>query len=196
MSLRKIHYYSGLTLTLFIGFHLVNHFVSIFGVQYHLDLMDSFRVVYRNILVETVLLAAVLVQILSGLKLAFSKKKVMASFYEKVQVYSGLYLAFFLVIHVSAVLFGRLVLEVDTNFYFGVAGLNAFPLSLFFVPYYSLGIMSFFGHIAAVHAQKMDKTILGLSPKAQSHLILLKGVILTLLILYGSTNGFMGVDFP
>jgi hypothetical protein len=40
-------------------------------------------------------------------------------------------MALFLIIHVSAVLTGRFILHLDTNFYFGVAGINNFPFSLF-----------------------------------------------------------------
>ena len=103
---------------------------------------------------------------------------------------------FFLFVHVSAVLIGRLILNLDTNFYFGVAGLNTFPLNLFFIPYYALAIISFFGHISAVHAKKMRTKILGIDPIKQANGILIIGIILTVIILFGLTNGFNGVEIP
>jgi len=91
---------------------------------------------------------------------------------------------------------GRFFLNLDTNFYFGVAGLNTFPFNLFFVPYYGLAILSIFGHIAAIHSQKMKNSIFGWSPKQQANFILIKGIVLTVVIFYGLTNGFSGVEIP
>lgn len=196
MNLRKLHYLSGITITVFVGLHLFNHFMSIFGASAHIDMMDKLRFIYRNPIVETLLLITVFIQIVSGLKLFFSKRKIVNSFYSKLQIWSGLYLAFFLVIHVGAVLGGRYILNVDTNFYFGVAGLNTFPLNLFFVPYYGLAILSFYGHVASIHYHKMKKKILGLTIEQQSKLILIKGLIMTVIIFYGLTNGFTGVEIP
>ena len=99
-------------------------------------------------------------------------------------------------IHLSAVLVGRYFLSLDTNFYFGVAGLNSFPLNLFFIPYYGLAILSFFGHIAAIHNKKMKYKILHLTPEQQSKTILILGIFVTLIIFYGLTNHFKGVTIP
>lgn len=196
MKVRRIHYLSGLTITVFIGFHLLNHFISIFGAEQHIEWMTIFRKVYRNPLIETLLLFAVLAQIISGIKLYFSKRKIANIFFVKLQIWTGLYLAFFLLMHVSAVMVGRFILDLDTNFYFGVAGLNTFPFNLFFVPYYALAIISFFGHVAAIHSQKMKKSLGGLSPDRQSKVILYTGLALTLVILYGLTGGFTGIEIP
>lgn len=170
--------------------------MSIFGAEVHIELMDKLRLVYRNIIVETILLVAVFTQIFSGVKLFLSKRKVVNGFYEKLQIWSGLYLASFLLIHVSAVLIGRYVLQLDTNFYFGAAGLNVFPFNLFFIPYYGLAIMAFLGHIAAIHHQKMKRTIFGFTVAQQSTFILIKGIFITIIIFYGLTNGFTGIEIP
>jgi len=196
MSTKKLHYFSGITLTIFIGFHLFNHFMGLWGPATHIAWMEWGRVVYRNILVESILLLAVVIQIVSGLKLWSKRRKLKGSFYQRVQLWSGFYLAMFLVIHVSAVIGGRLVLDLDTNYYFGVAGLNTFPFNLFFVPYYSLAIVAFFGHIASIHAQKMQHSIFGVSPIQQSHVFLLIGLLTTVLLLFSLTNGFTGIDLP
>lgn len=187
---------SGVTISIFIGFHLLNHLVSVLGVENHIEFMDELRLVYRNPIIETILLIAVFTQIISGVRLFLSKRKLVADFYEKLQIWTGLYLAFFFLIHVGAVLTGRYILELDTNFYFGAAGLNIFPLNLFFIPYYGLAILSFFGHVAAIHFQKMKEKIAGLTIIQQSRLILLVGVIVAILILYGLTGGFTGIEIP
>lgn len=196
MTIKTIHYISGLTITIFVGLHLFNHTLSIFGADRHIEIMNTLRLFYRNIFVETILLIAVLVQIISGLKLFKTNKKTATSHFDKLHIWTGLYLAFFFIIHLSAVLGGRLFLNLDTNFYFGIAGLNTFPFNLFFIPYYGLAILSFFGHIASIHSKKMKQTIFGLTANRQSIAILTFGFILTIVIFYGLTNHFNGVTIP
>jgi len=194
--LRKLHLASGLIISIFVAMHLFNHYSAILGAEAHIQLMEGLRLIYRSTIIEIVLLSAVLLQIFSGLKLFFVRFGNTRTAFEKLHIWSGLYLAFFLVVHVGAVLGGRFVLELDTNFYFGIAGLNTFPFSLFFIPYYGLAILSFFGHIAAIHEIKMKTVVLGLNPKKQSCLILVVGLFLTLFVLYALTNGFDGVEIP
>jgi hypothetical protein len=139
---------------------------------------------------------SVFVQIISGIKLFKLSRKTAISNFDKLHIWTGLYLAFFFIIHLSAILGGRLFLHLDTNFYFGVAGLNSFPFILFFIPYYGLAILSFFGHIASIHSKKMKQSVLGLTPNIQSIAILIFGFLLTILIFYGLTNHFKGVAIP
>ena len=196
MRIKSLHYFSGIVIAVFVAFHLLNHAVSVFGAEQHIAVMKLLRVVYRNVFIETLLLAAVLVQIITGLWLFNQGRKWANTFYEKLQIWSGLYLAIFFLIHLSAVLGGRWVLHLDTNFYFGVAGLNTFPFNLFFIPYYGFAVVSFFGHIAAIHQRKMKQSVLGMSPTAQSKLILALGILFTLFLFYGLTNHFHGVEIP
>jgi hypothetical protein len=196
MTVRKIHYISGLTIAVFVGLHLFNHTVSIFGADRHISVMNILRLFYRNIFIETILLFAVLAQIISGLKLFKNNRKTATTQFDKVHIWTGLYLAIFFIFHLSAVLGGRFFLHLDTNFYFGVAGLNSFPFNLFFIPYYGLAILSFFGHIASIHSKKMKQNIFGLPPNLQSIAILTFGLFLTIAIFYGLTNHFNGVTIP
>ena len=196
MKLKGIHYLSGLIISLFVCLHLFNHLISVEGAQKHIEVMQTLRGLYRNLFAETLLLMAVGTQIFTGISLFRQNRKTATSFFERVQLWSGLYLAIFFSIHLSAVFMGRLVLHLDTNFYFGVAGLNTFPINLFFIPYYSLAVLSFFGHIAAIHNKKMRASVLGMPPQLQSALILLIGVLVTAVILYGATNGLEGVEIP
>lgn len=196
MTFKKLHYLSGLVISLFIAFHLFNHLWSIVGIGHSIELMRVLRNVYRNVLAETLLMAAVLIQIVSGLTLFKASQSHDNTFFEKLQRWTGLYLAVFLVFHVSAVFIGRHLLKLDTNFYFGAAGLNSFPTCLFFVPYYSFTVLAFFGHVASIHQQKMSTPVWGLSPSRQAKLILTAGFGLAFLLLYGQTNHFQGIDLP
>jgi hypothetical protein len=196
LNIYKIHHYSGIIVSTFVAVHLFNHLISVYGADQHISCMTRLRVIYRNPFVETILLVAVGTQIFSGITLFKRLKKSNSLGFQKLQIWSGLYLALFFLIHVGAVAAGRYVLHLDTNFYFGVSGLNTFPFNLFFIPYYILAINAFFCHIAALHHKKMKHTILNLSPEIQSKSIVLLGVILSIIILYGLTNQFNGVTIP
>lgn len=194
MLTRRIHYYSGITIALFVTLHLTNHAFSLMGIEKHIEVMTQLRKVYRNIFAEILLLSAVCVQIFSGIQLYRSRFKIAKGFYERLQLWSGLYLAIFFVIHLSAVMVGRFILQLDTNFYFGAAGLNQFPFNLFFIPYYSLAIFSFFAHIASVHYRKVKER--NRDARKQSRLIIIVGFVTVSILMYGLTNGFNGVAIP
>jgi hypothetical protein len=194
--LKKIHFVSGLIITIFVGFHLINHIFSICGAEKHIEVMNIFRYAYRNIFIETILLLAVLVQVITGLKLFILNRKIAQTNFDKLHFWTGLYLAVFFIIHLGAVFGGRFLLHLDTNFYFGVAGINSFPINLFFVPYYGLAILSFFGHIASIHNKKMKQSFFGLTPSNQSIALLVFGLLLAILNFYGLTNHFIGVKIP
>ena len=196
MITKRIHYISGVIISLFVSFHLVNHVFSVFGVEKHIEIMKSMRLVYRNIFIETILLSAVVIQIVSGTKTVIQYRKKTNSKFEKLSIYSGLYLAFFFIVHIGAVMIGRRILKLDTNIYFGAAGLNIFPLNLFFIPYYSVAIIAFFSHLSSIHNRKMKNKIFGLTPKNQSIVIIIFGVLVLLLIIYGLTNHFNGMIIP
>lgn len=196
MSPRKLHYLSGIIISLFAAMHLYNHICGIDGAERHIQMMDSLRLIYRNTFAEILLMIAIAVQVVTGLKFFKASRKVAVSFYDKLQIWSGLYLAMFFVIHVSAIMAGRYILKLETNYYFGAAGLNIFPFFFFFIPYYSLAIMALFGHIASIHSKKMKLTFWNISPGGQSVLILILGVLVTLATMFGMTNQFQGVDIP
>ncbi|MEM6264555.1 MAG: hypothetical protein AAGI38_18725 [Bacteroidota bacterium] len=194
--MRRLHYFSGFVITLFVGVHMINHALSLWGVDVHIAFMDMARLVYRNPVSEMLLLTAVGIQIGTGLRLFAHKRNAVHGIFEKMHLWTGLYLAMFFLIHVGAVLTGRYMLNLDTNFYFGAAGLNLFPLNVFFIPYYGLAIVSFFGHISAIHSLKMKHQLFGLSVQQQSQLIVATGIVVNLVVLYGLTNGFTGIEIP
>ncbi|MFK7981737.1 MAG: hypothetical protein AB8G86_17280 [Saprospiraceae bacterium] len=158
--------------------------------------MDIVRVIYRNILFETLLIGACITQIIAGISLFRNKKKNLQNGFDRLHIYSGLYLGFFLTIHPIAIFVGRYYFEVDTNFWFGAMVVNLFPMLLFYVPYYFLGIFAFFAHVACIHRQRV--TALGWNVSANKHakLIIAVGAIVGLLILAGFTGFFQGLSIP
>ena len=196
MNTKKLHYFSGITLSLFIGVHLFNHLTALFGASLHMQVMDALRLVYRNPVIETLLLIAVLFQIISGMQLVRKIRKQSNGFYPKLQIYTGLYLAFFLVAHTVATVWqGRQVLQLDTNFYYAAIVVNALPAAFFFMPYYFLAVMSVFGHVAAIHYQKTRHLSV---TRAQKHakLILIAGLVIGGLILLSLQESYQGIEIP
>lgn len=153
---KKLHYFSGLTLSVFIAFHLFNQLYSLAGPAAHIEMMETFRKLYRHPVLETLLMVAVSFQLITGISMLFNKRK--KNRIEKLQIYSGLYLSYFLLAHVAAVLYGR-YLQLDTNFNFAAAGLNDDPAMLYFIPYYFFAVLAIFLHVAAIHYLKTGSAL-------------------------------------
>ena len=137
MTLRRLHRYSAVGLTAFIALHLMNHVVgALLGPHAHLAMQGYGALIYRAPFVEPLLLGSVLIQIISGVRLAM-KRGWPKPFSAKVQTISGLYLANFLLMHVSAIMVARWS-GVETNLYFAAAGIHAGGIwPWFFLPYYA-----------------------------------------------------------
>lgn len=102
---------------------------------------------YRQPLIEGILLTCVTFQGASGLWLVFARWKQRQGTVAWIQAASGCYLALFLLIHVVAVIFGRAALGLDTNFFYAAAGIHVPPFQYFFVPYYFFAVVAFFTHL-------------------------------------------------
>lgn len=186
-TIKKIHYISGITLSVFIAVHLFNHFFAIAGPESHIKVMEVLRKVYRHPLIETFLFLAVVFQVITGIRLAYKRRA--SSTAEKIQVGSGLYLAFFLIAHVGAVVSGRYVENLDTNFYYGAVGMNFNPAYFIFVPYYFLAVVAISFHVAAIHYLKTGGRKVALS-------IGMVGVAAAFIIILAYTDHFRGRQMP
>lgn len=147
--LRRLHRASALVIGLYALAHLANHVMAVDSVARHIAFMDKVRLVTRVPALEALLLACVLFQAVSGLVLVARRRGQRRALFDRLQAMSGLYLAFFLLVHVSSVLAGRILQGVDTNFHFAAAGLHVAPFQLFFFPYYGLAVLAFGVHLAA-----------------------------------------------
>jgi succinate dehydrogenase/fumarate reductase cytochrome b subunit len=158
-TLKKCHRFSGIIIAAFLLLHIVNHLFALGGPSMHIAVMNLFRHVYRFLPIEVLLLASVLFQIISGIVLVFKKGFSKQPAYVVIQVLSGLYLSFFMIYHVRAVMLGRYQWHVNTDFYFAAGVANQYPSKLFFIPYYTLSLVCVFAHIACVHYIKRMEAI-------------------------------------
>ena len=188
----KIHYYSGLIMAFFIGLHLLNHCMILISDEVYIQFMDFARKIYRNPVSETILLLAVLVQVISGIRLFRKKWTHRPGLFDKLQLFSGLYFTYFLLSHTGAVLFARYYLELDTNLYFGATVLNISPIFIFFIFHYSLAILAFFAHIGSMHYFRVQQFVS--EKRARNHAFILLGIgfLLSVLII----GKMMMVDVP
>jgi succinate dehydrogenase/fumarate reductase cytochrome b subunit len=193
--LRAIHRTSAIFIAAFAFAHLANHLVALSSVAAHIAFMEAIRPVYRHRLVETVLLSCVTLQVLSGSWLVLHRWKQRKGKMAWLQAASGAYLAFFLLVHVTAVLFGRTVLRLDTNFYFAAAGFYVPPYQYFFAPYYFLAVLALFTHLGCavywqVEARSRAARVLALA------LPLAAGSVISLLVVLSLAGMLRQVDMP
>lgn len=145
---KQLHRTTAYIITAFVVLHLSNHLSGLFGVEVYQSVMETLRLLYRNIVGEVILLVSVLIQVISGVFLFWKTRKHRKQIWQKLQAYSGLYLAFFLLAHSSAVLGYRYAFGIPTDFYLGAFGFYFLPL--IFIPYYFLGVFSVFTHTACL----------------------------------------------
>ncbi|QUL38262.1 hypothetical protein [Erythrobacter sp. JK5] len=145
---------------LFIGLFLVVHFSAHFAALDSIVAQDAVlqigRAVYRIPIVEAALAIALAGQVVLGITLLrrITRRK-RKDFWHWVQFASGCYLAYFIVMHTTSALVTRLVLDLDTNFYWAAGTLVLDPLRYGFAPYYLLVVTALVAHlIAALHFRK------------------------------------------
>jgi succinate dehydrogenase/fumarate reductase cytochrome b subunit len=195
MTLRVLHRASAVLIATYAIAHIANHLVSLAGVQAHIDFMEIARGIYRQRYVEIVLLVSVGFQIASGLWFVFRDWKKRQGRVACLQAASGAYLAFFLLVHVAAVLFGRFVLNLDTNFYFAAAGFYVSPYQFFFAPYYFLAVLAIFTHLGCAvywRIQSASRTARTLTLT----LPILSGCAVSLLIVLSLAGMIKPVEVP
>lgn len=204
-TLKKLHRLSGIVIASFLLLHISNHLFALGGPAMHIAVMNMFRYVYRFLPVEVLLLMCVIFQVISGATLVFKKGFLRQPFYVIIQIVSGLYLSFFIIWHVRAVMIGRYVWNVDTDFYFAAGVANRYPEKIFFIPYYTLSLVCVFAHIACVHyikrQEKLDKMtdeadtiIFRKKYKRETAGICIAGALITFLIIIAFSGVLYDID--
>jgi hypothetical protein len=152
IRLRMTHGISALLiLVMFLAGHMINHFVAIWSLNSDEEVMKVLRGIYRAGWREPGLIGLFLFQIVSGLVLLRSRMTKKTDLFGVLQTTSGMYLAAFLISHMTAVfVLGRLVLKVDTNDAWAAglpAGLVADLWNTRLIPHYSLAAFLLIAHV-------------------------------------------------
>ena len=142
------HASSAVVIAMFAVVHVANHLAGLLGGDVHVAMMHVLRAGYRSQLVEPALLAAVVLQIATGVWLLQRRMLRAPDWFSTLQTATGAYLMMFFLSHVSAVFRARLLRNTDTNWTWLSGGeLLTDPWSARLVPYYFLAVIAL-----AVHA--------------------------------------------
>jgi len=196
---RRLHRMAAIMVGIYVLAHLVNHLAALRGIGAHIACMQMVRRLTRIPMIEVLLLAGVTLQAGSGLWLALRRARHPARPrrpFERLQTWSGAFLAVFLLVHVVSVLFGRAALGLDTNFWFAAAGLNIAPWPLFFMPYYGLAVAALFVHLACALRRRLPP---GMAPAARDRIalaLIAAGMVVGVLIVAAFSGAFYPVDLP
>jgi len=189
--LRVWHKRNAAVLIIFLVAHFATHLSALFGPDTHSAVIDVLRIVYRNPIIEIILIGLFVTQVGLGIGLVIPRlKQTEKSGWFWIQVISGLYLALFILIHVfMGVLRGRAYEGVDTGLYFVASTLITTPVKYGFIPYYALGVIALFSHLAAALHWA------GKPPAATRGLIIL-GIVISVLVVGAYGGLFYHIDLP
>jgi len=150
---RVVHGITGAIVLLYVGFHIINHLFGLIGPEAHAAVMDMGRKIYRAPLIEPLLVALMLFQIVSGFYLAWRWSVSALDFQKTFQVASGLYLSLFILGHMNSVfIYARTYLGIPTGWAFATGeptGLIHDPWNIRLLPHYFLGVFFVLAHLGS-----------------------------------------------
>ena len=146
LTLRRLHRLNAAALGLFLTLHLGNHLALLGGMNSHRAVLEALRPLYRNAVIEPVLIVLFAAQIGLGLMLAWRRGRPRGG-WAVAQLTSGLVLVWFLIQHLPAVLLARP--QTDTDARFAAAVVQDLPGAAYFIPYYILAVTALATHLAA-----------------------------------------------
>ncbi|MEO1658772.1 MAG: hypothetical protein AAFR65_13745 [Pseudomonadota bacterium] len=148
--MRNAHRLGAAIVLLFVVTHLGAHLWGARGPEAHARALGLFQSVYRQPLVEPLLILAFLFQVSTGVRRVLLRwRETDKGLWGWAQIISGLFIGFFVLAHTSAALATRHFAHVETNFYWPAGSLTVTPIKYAFAPYYAFAIMAIFTHVAA-----------------------------------------------
>jgi hypothetical protein len=152
--LRVVH---GITafgiVAIFLVLHLSNHLTFILGPDTYRTVMKAVRHVYRQEVLQPLLVALFLFQVGSGVYLATNAVAQPMDRFRTFQIASGIFLAAYVLGHMNSVfVYARLYLGIDSDWAFATgapAGLVKDAWNIRLVPHYGLGVFFVLSHLAA-----------------------------------------------
>ena len=148
---RVVHGITGAVILAYVLFHIANHLFALEGPAAHAAVMNAGRHVYRAPLIEPILVTLLILQVLTGFRLAWRWSGLSADGRRVFQVASGFYLSVFILGHMNSVfIYARTVLRIDTGWNFATGA----PAGLLYgagrlIPHYALGVFFVLAHLVS-----------------------------------------------
>ena len=178
-------------LLLFVGPHLVNHVAAFWNGPVHIEIMNAVRHVYRDDIVQPMLLALIGFQILSGTALARRRMRMPSDFLGTLQTMSGAYVGVYFLAHMTAV-FATRHAGTDTNWSWLTRPSDSMLVSLSnlrLIAHYWVGPVAIVAHVAC--GLRMVLLQREISPATANRLalgLITAGVVASSLILVALLN--------
>jgi hypothetical protein len=137
-------------LLLFVGPHIGNHVAGFWNGPAHIEIMNAVRRVYRDDIVQPMLLALIGFQILSGTALVRRRIRMPSDFLGTVQTMSGVYVGVYFLAHMTAVFAARQA-GTDTNWTWLTRPDDSMLVSLSslrLIAHYWVGPLAIVAHVA------------------------------------------------
>jgi hypothetical protein len=137
-------------LLLFVGPHIVNHVAGFWSGQLHIAIMNVVRRIYRDEIVQPVLLALIGFQILSGTALLRRRMSMPGDLFGTVQTMCGAYIGIYFLAHMTAVFAARHA-GIDTNWSWLTSPNDSLLVSLTklrLIAHYWAGPIAIVAHVA------------------------------------------------
>ena len=152
--LRVAHGVSALAIVMiFLTLHIANHLMFPAGEGMYEAVMKVFRHVYRNDILQPLVVALFLFQVGTGLFFVWRLTAAPSDRFRTFQIASGVYLAFYVLGHMDSVfIFERTYLGMDTDWGFATGaptGIIKDPWNIRLLPHYWLGAFFVLAHLAA-----------------------------------------------
>jgi hypothetical protein len=183
-KLRHVHASSAIVLATFALAHVFNHSLAIISLGTHTAVLHALRLVYRQNIGQTILIAAVAVQVFTGLTMVWKYYLWRGTPLRNLQLVSGVYLAVFLLTHLLTVFATRRA-GIDTDFVWAshapaglLSGLSSVPL----LPRYSLAVLAVFVHLACQARWNLSRVISESAARKSSYSIMAFGAATTVVI--------------
>ncbi len=185
-GLKRVHRVSSILIGAFALSHVINHMFALESLKTHVAVQNVLRVVYRQPVIEVLIIAAAFVQLVTGAVIIARARHQRSTPLRNLHVLAGCFLAMFFMSHLTGVGMGRFVQKVDTTFAWatgGPKGLLAGARSGIFFPYYSLSVLAIFVHMGGGVRWGLARMLGQSTALKLCYVLIAIGIVATLLLL-------------
>ena len=158
-TIRKIHLTSALLLMIgFIFLHIGNHVFALHSFDLHEKVRTTINQWYQSSIVEPLMFLIILSMMITGVLMVIRYLGTNLNYVRSIQMGSGVFLIFFFIAHVNAVLSAR-ARNVETDWIFATGEQGLLASSGILIPYYTLSIAMILLHVSAgIRSAYLTKT--------------------------------------